>query len=108
MEEKFGIEAARDILYDEILLKNNNPQYAGIIADYMCVSGVLKPFSKDSTMIRNPILSMGYEEASSDLKKMHTNTVVDPLQNSYSRMALGLPMDQGFEIIFSENDNGDV
>lgn len=108
MEETFGIEAARDILYDEILLKNNNPQYAGIIADYMCVSGVLKPFSKDSTMIRNPILSMGYEEASSDLKKMHTNTVVDPLQNSYSRMALGLPMDQGFEIIFSENDNGDV
>jgi DNA-directed RNA polymerase beta' subunit len=108
MEERFGIEAAREILYDEIVLKNNNKQYAGIIADYMCVSGALKPFSKDNTMIRNPILSMGYEEASSDLKKMHANTIVDPLRNSYSRMALGLPLDQGFEIIFSENCHSDV
>jgi DNA-directed RNA polymerase beta' subunit len=108
MEEKFGIEAARSILYDEILLKNNNKKYASIIADYMCVSGVLRPFSKDGTMIRNPILSMGYEEASSDLKKMHTNTIVDPLRNSYSRMSLALPMDQGFEIIPSEDEPSDV
>lgn len=108
MEERFGIEAAREILYDEILLKNNDKKYAGIIADYMCVSGALKPFGKDSTMIRNPILSMGYEEASSDLKKMHTNMIVDPLKNSYSRMALGLPLDQGFEIISPENQHSDV
>lgn len=90
MEEKFGIEAARQILYEEILIKNNNSKYAGIIADYMSVTGALKGFNK-SQVRHHPILSMGYEESTSDLKRLGLGiSLIDHLENSYSRMALGL------------------
>jgi DNA-directed RNA polymerase subunit A" len=90
MEEKFGIEAARQILYEEILIKNNNSKYAGIIADYMSVTGALKGFNK-SQVRHHPILSMGYEESTSDLKRLGSGIpLIDHLENSYSRMALGL------------------
>ena len=90
MEEKFGIEAARQILYEEILIKNNNSKYAGIIADYMSVTGALKGFNK-SQVRHHPILSMGYEESTSDLKRLGLGIpLIDHLENSYSRMALGL------------------
>jgi hypothetical protein len=90
MEEKFGVEAARQILYEEILKKNNNPRYAEIIADYMSVTGALKGFGK-SQVRHHPILSMGYEESTSDLRRLgFEGHFIDRLENSYSRIALGL------------------
>lgn len=111
MEEKFGIEAARQILYEELLKKNSHPRYAEIIADYMSATGALKGFSK-SQVRHHPILSMGYEESTSDLRRIGlSGCLVDHLENSYSRIALGLVPKIGTggtnEIVHPADTNGE-
>lgn len=105
MEKKFGVEAARQILYEEILQKNNHPRYAEIIADYMSITGALRGFGKNQVR-HHPILSMGYEESTSDLKRLGSGVhLIDHLENSYSRIALGLApnIGTGNEIIHLAN-----
>jgi hypothetical protein len=90
MEQRFGLEAARDVLYEE-LMKHTEHKYAALIADVMTRTGKVKPFTKEYAKSKGPLISIGYEESSIDLRQMHTNKVKDDLQNSYSRMTVGLP-----------------
>lgn len=90
--ELLGLEAARNVIYLELLNKSNDELASGLFADIITREGILLPFSKNSifTEKKGLLLSMGMERPSVDLTNMY-NILSDKLHNSYARIIVGLP-----------------
>lgn len=87
-----GIEAARDILLEELERNmEGNTFYASIIADFMTREGYLNSFVKGKMFDQEKgiLLSMALERPSNDIQKMAYGPIRDNLNNSYSRLMIG-------------------
>lgn len=87
-----GIEAARDILVEELERNmEGNTSYASIIADFMTREGYLNSFAKGKMFDQEKgiLLSMALERPSNDIQKMAYGPIRDNLNNSYSRLMIG-------------------
>ena len=88
VEKNFGIDAAREILYDEILAKVGNVHTAALIADFMTCKGYVAPFKKDNPMLkaRGFLSSIAFERPKSDIKSIVRNGIVDNTKSVYSQV----------------------
>lgn len=97
VEKNFGVDAAREILYDEMLAKVNNVHTAALIADFMTCKGYVSPFKKDNPMLkaRGFLSSIAFERPKSDIKGVVRNKVVDNTKSVYSQVITGQLPDVG-------------
>lgn len=102
--ELLGIEAARKVIFQELMQKNSSKMSAGLFADLMTRDGIVQPFlkSKRFSQHKGLLLSMGMERPSTDLMEMY-NTVHDRLTNSYAKIAMGYIPDSSDDRISREN-----
>ena len=91
VEKNFGVDAAREVLYDEILAKAGNVHTAALIADFMTCKGYVAPFKKDNPMLkaRGFLSSIAFERPKSDIKSIVRNKVVDDTKSVYSQVITG-------------------
>jgi DNA-directed RNA polymerase subunit A" len=97
VEKNFGIDAAREILYDEILAKVDNVHTAALIADFMTCKGYVAAFKKDNPMLkqRGFLSSIAFERPKTDIKNVIRNKVIDNTQSVYSQIITGQLPDIG-------------
>jgi DNA-directed RNA polymerase subunit A" len=88
VEEVFGIEAARGVVYERIKDTCDEPD---VIADYMTFNGRLHAFNKFSPDHNDKgiISSMGFERPSTDIRRLSSGESKDDGNSVYSRIALG-------------------
>jgi hypothetical protein len=88
----FGIEAARELIAD--LLEDKD----GIIADFMTRSGEIVPITKASLLKYNRgFISTAFFERFGDSVKLLQDSPVDPLETVYSRIFMGLNINNALE-----------
>ena len=111
VEKNFGIDAAREVLYDEILAKVDNVHTAALIADFMTCKGYVSAFKKDNPMLkqRGFLSSIAFERPKTDIKNVIRNKVTDNTQSVYSQIITGQLPDIGsgsrlFSLIEDELD----
>lgn len=97
VEKNFGIEAAREVLYAEILSKVENVHTAALLADFMTCKGIVAPFKKDNPMLarRGFLSSIAFERPKKDIKEVVRGKVVDPTLSVYSQIITGQLPDVG-------------
>jgi DNA-directed RNA polymerase subunit A" len=97
VEKNFGVDAAREVLYDEILAKVNNVHTAALMADFMTCKGYVAPFKKDNPMLkaRGFLSSIAFERPKSDIKGVVRNKIVDDTRSVYSQVITGQLPDVG-------------
>lgn len=97
VEKNFGIDAAREVLYNEILAKADNVHTAALIADFMTCKGYVAPFKKDNPMLaaRGFLSSIAFERPKNDIKGVVRNKVVDSTKSIYSQVITGQLPDIG-------------
>lgn len=97
VEKNFGIDAAREVLYDEILAKVDNVHTAALIADFMTCKGRVVSFKKDNPMLkaRGFLSSIAFERPKSDIKGIVRNGIVDDTKSVYSQVITGQLPDVG-------------
>jgi len=102
VEEKFGIEAARNLIFSEIKHDYNE---AGIIADYMAYHGKIYPFNKyNPDQIGKGILSsMSFEQPNHDISKICLKPMGDDATSVYSQSMIGMKPKNG-----TNNPNIDI
>jgi hypothetical protein len=83
VEKSFGIDAAREVLYDEILAKVDNVHTAALIADFMTCKGYVASFKKDNPILkaRGFLSSIAFERPKSDIKGIVRNGIIDNTQS---------------------------
>lgn len=86
-----GLEAARETIYQELHNKSEDAGSSSLFADIMTKNGFIQPFTKNKyfTEDKGVLLSMGMERPKYDLVGAY-NTTLDPMHNSYARIAVGL------------------
>ena len=91
VEKSFGIDAAREVLYDEILAKVDNVHTAALIADFMTCKGYVASFKKDNPILkaRGFLSSIAFERPKSDIKGIVRNGIIDNTQSVYSQVITG-------------------
>jgi DNA-directed RNA polymerase subunit A" len=91
VEKNFGVDAAREVLYDEVLAKVGNVHTAALIADFMTCKGYVAPFKKDNPMLRARgfLSSIAFERPKSDIKGIVRNNIVDNTRSVYSQVITG-------------------
>lgn len=91
VEKNFGIDAAREVLYDEILAKVDNVHTAALIADFMTCKGYVTSFKKDNPMLkaRGFLSSIAFERPKNDIKAIVRNGIVDDTKSVYSQVITG-------------------
>jgi hypothetical protein len=97
VEKNFGVDAAREVLYDEVLAKAGNVHTAALIADFMTCKGYVAPFKKDNPMLkaRGFLSSIAFERPKNDVKSIVCNKVVDNTKSVYSQVITGQLADVG-------------
>jgi hypothetical protein len=97
VERNFGVDAAREVLYDEVLAKVGNVHTAALIADFMTCKGYVTSFKKDNPMLkaRGFLSSIAFERPKSDVKGVVRNNVVDNTRSVYSQVITGQLPDVG-------------
>lgn len=97
VERNFGIDAARQVLYDEIFAKIGNKDSAALIADFMTCKGVVSPFKKDNPVLKNRgfLSSIAFERPKNDIKNVLRNGLVDTTSSVYSQIITGRLPDVG-------------
>lgn len=111
VEKNFGIDAAREVLYDEIFAKVENVHTAALIADFMTCKGFVTAFKKDNPMLRARgfLSSIAFERPKSDIKGVVRNKVVDYTQSVYSQVITGQLPDVGSgSRLFSLEESDDL
>lgn len=91
VEKNFGVDAAREVLYDEIFAKVDNVHTAAMIADFMTCKGYVAAFKKDNPMLkaRGFLSSIAFERPKSDIKSVVRHRIVDNTQSVYSQVITG-------------------
>jgi DNA-directed RNA polymerase subunit A" len=97
VEKIFGVDAAREVLYNEVLEKVDSAHTAAMIADFMTCKGYVAPFKKDNPMLkaRGFLSSIAFERPKSDVKGIVRNKVVDDTRSVYSQVITGQLPDVG-------------
>lgn len=97
VEKNFGIEAAREVLYAEILSKIDNVHTAATIVDFMTCKGFVAPFKKDNPMLkaRGFLSSIAFERPKKDVKEVIRGRIVDSTSSVYSQIITGQLPDVG-------------
>ncbi|KAG9320966.1 hypothetical protein KVV02_001826 [Mortierella alpina] len=97
VEKNLGIDAAREVLYDEVLAKTGNIHTAALIADFMTCKGHVSSFKKDNPMLkaRGFLSSIAFERPKSDIKGVVRNKIMDNTQSVYSQVITGQLPDVG-------------
>lgn len=97
VEKNLGIDAAREVLYDEVLAKTGNIHTAALIADFMTCKGHVSSFKKDNPMLkaRGFLSSIAFERPKSDIKGVVRNKIMDNTQSVYSQVITGQLPDIG-------------
>ncbi|KAG0201754.1 DNA-directed RNA polymerase subunit A'' [Mortierella sp. GBA30] len=97
VEKNFGVDAAREVLYSEILAKVDNVHTAALIADFMTCKGYVAPFKKDNPMLkaRGFLSSIAFERPKNDIKGVVRNGIVDNTKSVYSQVITGRLPDVG-------------
>jgi hypothetical protein len=101
IEREFGVEAAKSIILEEIGKRIDNPED---IANYMTLSGTVKPFTKQGLVNKGPLTRMAFERYIQDLKHSVIYGESDSGESLQSRIMLGVNPNMGsayenFEII---------
>ncbi|KAG0067768.1 hypothetical protein BGZ89_005721 [Linnemannia elongata] len=75
VERNFGIEAARGVIYNEMLRASKNPESSSFMADFMTCKGVYSPFRKHNPMLRDKgfFASISFERPKEDIKEILEN-----------------------------------
>lgn len=97
VEKNFGVDAAREVLYEEIRKKVGSAHTAAMITDFMTCKGYVAPFKKDNPMLkaRGFLSSIAFERPKSDIKGIVRNKVVDNTRSVYSQVITGQLPDVG-------------
>lgn len=97
VEKNLGIEAAREVLYVEILSKIENVHTVALLADFMTCKGYVAAFKKDNPMLmkRGFLSSIAFERPKKDIKEVVHGQVVDPTLSVYSQIITGQLPDIG-------------
>ncbi|KAF8585619.1 hypothetical protein K439DRAFT_1615756 [Ramaria rubella] len=86
VEERFGIEAARELIFGELKASCDNP---GIIADYMTWHGSVHPLNKGILDNKGVLSSMAFERPKQDMNKLSNGSVEDDVSSVYSQIMTG-------------------
>jgi DNA-directed RNA polymerase subunit A" len=91
VEKNLGVDAAREVLYHEILAKTSNVHTAALIADFMTCKGFVAPFKKDNPVLKSRgfLSSIAFERPKSDVKGVVRNKIVDYTTSVYSQIITG-------------------
>lgn len=67
----FGIEAARNCVYNKLVYESNNEESSRIISDFMGRNGTLLPFSRSSLEVdrKGSLFSMAFEQPKLNMKR---------------------------------------
>lgn len=97
VEKNLGIDAAREVLYDEILAKTENKNTAALISDFMTYSGNVSAFKKDNPAFkrRGFLSSIAFERPKNDIKAIAQGKSVDEVTSVYSQIITGNLPDVG-------------
>lgn len=98
VESNLGLEAARNVIFTEMLRGSNNRESASFIADYMTCKGKVSAFKKDNPMLadKDLLASIAFERPKGDIKSMVTsNRHVDTTLSVYSQIITGKRPDMG-------------
>lgn len=94
VESRFGIEAARCLIYDEIKNNCDNPE---VIADYMAFYGKIHPFGKHNPGQESKgfLSSMSFEQPNYDIAKIGRSAIGDDITSVYSQTMIGMSPSNG-------------
>jgi hypothetical protein len=97
VEMTFGLEAARKVIYDEVISNGRDKDAATFMADFMTCKGHVSPFQKDNPMLKDKgfLPSIAYERPKRDLKRILGKRRVDVDSSVYSQFILGKLPDVG-------------
>lgn len=92
VEKNFGLEAAREVIYQEVLSKVGDPVNADFIADFMTCKGYVSAFKKDNPMLRDKgfLSSIAFERPKKDIKNAMAKDVGDDISSVYSQIIAGV------------------
>lgn len=96
VERNLGLEAARQVLYEEIL-KVGNAETAALLADFMTCKGYVSCFKKNNPILkqRGFLSSIAFERPKNDIKAVVRNRIVDHTESVYSQIITGRLPDVG-------------
>ncbi len=98
VERNFGIEAARNVIYNEMLRASKNKESSSFMADFMTCKGIYSPFRKNNPMLRDKgfLASISFERPKEDIKEILTKGHSIRLDSSvYSDIITGREPDTG-------------
>lgn len=97
VERTFGLEAARKVIYDEVIACGCDKDAAAFVADFMTCKGYVSPFQKDNPMLADKgfLPSIAFERPKKDLKQALEQRRVDIDSSVYSQFILGRLPDVG-------------
>ena len=92
VEKNLGVDAAREVLYDEIMSKSGNAETAALLADFMTYRGYVSTFKKDNPVLkgRGFLSSIAFERPKNDIKNAIRNKLVDHTDSVYSQIITGV------------------
>lgn len=91
IEKTLGLDAAREVIYEEIFSKTKNKDTAALIADFMTCKGSVSFFKKDNPILkeRGFLSSIAFERPKQDIKRVLSSGIVDPISSIYSQIIVG-------------------
>lgn len=91
VEKVLGLDAAREVLYQEILSKTGNEETAALISDFMTCTGSVTFFKKDNPILpeRGFLSSIAFEKPKQDIKRVLHSGAIDPITSVYSQIIVG-------------------
>jgi DNA-directed RNA polymerase subunit A" len=91
VEKNLGVDAAREVLYEEILSKAENAETAAMLADFMTYRGYVSSFKKDNPVLKDRgfLSSIAFERPKNDIKNAIRNKLVDHTESVYSQIITG-------------------
>jgi hypothetical protein len=98
VELTFGLEAAREVIYSEVLAKCGNKKSSSFIADFMTCKGYVSAFKKDNPMLKDKgfLASIAFERPKKDIKGiLDTGEKIDVTSSVYSQLVTGSLPDAG-------------
>lgn len=92
VEQVFGLEAARHVIYTEIYNKCGDKRSASFMADFMTCKGLVSPFKKGNPILKDKgfLTSIAFERPKKDIKDiLSSGDTVDLTSSVYSQLVTG-------------------
>jgi DNA-directed RNA polymerase beta' subunit len=104
IERTLGLDAAREVLFQEILSKTGNEETADLMADFMTCKGSVAFFKKDNPILKDRgfLSSIAFERPKQDVKRVLHSGTWDPISSVYSRIVVGKVPQVGSQSRFFE------